>query len=497
MTRPQASVPARRGLATMPLLSGGTALLLALAALAVADTQLRAGEEARALEIATRDIGMLLSQSSPARPLSTSDLQIAVETQRALIEAASAEQAPDRQPRDPCAALGRDPSVIAGLPVRPDPDAGGSMEPFGTALHRPEEVRAAQADLVAGQARIIRFQVSLPPECQAGPQSAIGYARREGDVILVAGRLIDPDGRTRRVLASIGLLMLALSCAATAVAMLVVGRQTRRKLDRLIATLRAASAGDFDARVNGQVGGGAMGILGAEIDRAIERIERLNHGFREIATKTAHDFRTPLTKARLTLDLGLRRGTGHLEAAANKAISQIDDLAAGFAAHLELARALGGEAVKFQMFDLGALASRVAEAHADTALAINRDVDVTVEIEQAPVLAMGLERQVESALGNLLSNAIKASPPGAEVRVVVRRNRAEAWVDVADHGPGWPADLVERLGTFGLRAREDDPDSHGVGLSSVIAVARLHGGRLDRLTVPGGGALARLVLVTG
>lgn len=483
-------------LSLLPAAGGVAACALALASLGLVDHQLRQAEEARALDVASRDLAMLPSSAATLGPGSTSALRVAVETHRALIEAASAGRAPDGAPSDPCAALGRDPSVIAGLPLRPDLDAGGSTAPFGSRLKDSDAVRAATADLAEGERRIVRFNVALPPQCDAGPQAAIGRAMRVGDVILVAGRLIDPGGRTRGVLVSIGLVSLSLALLGTVIAVVLIGRRTQRRLEILRDALRAAASGDFDARVAGRAGRGAMGVLGDEIDRAIERIERLNHGFREMATKVAHDFRTPLTKARLQLELGLRRGGDQLGAAASKAIEQIDDLAAGFASHLDMARTLGGEAVKFQAFDLLAVARRVGELQEDTPAAIAHLV--TVEVEGEAIVAMGLERQVETALANLVSNAIKASPNGGTVRIVVGRGRSdEAIIEVSDQGPGWPSDLADRLGAFGARGRPEDPESHGVGLAAVLAVARLHGGRLDRLPAPSGGALARLVLVGG
>jgi signal transduction histidine kinase len=96
-------------------------------------------------------------------------------------------------------------------------------------------------------------------------------------------------------------------------------------------------------------------------------------------------------------------------------------------------------------------------------------------------------------LGNLLDNALKFTPEGGEVRVsaVADGEPGFARVEVADNGPGVPADAAERIFER-LWQVEDDagPSRKGLGLGLHICrelVAR-QGGRFWVDSRPGEGA---------
>jgi two-component system osmolarity sensor histidine kinase EnvZ len=72
----------------------------------------------------------------------------------------------------------------------------------------------------------------------------------------------------------------------------------------------------------------------------------------------------------------------------------------------------------------------------------------------------------------------------------------EIWIEIKDQGPGIPSDQMERLKRpfTRLETARTDASGTGLGLAIVERIARLHGGRLDLLTNPRGGLIARLVL---
>jgi signal transduction histidine kinase len=72
----------------------------------------------------------------------------------------------------------------------------------------------------------------------------------------------------------------------------------------------------------------------------------------------------------------------------------------------------------------------------------------------------------------------------------VRREGDSAVLEVADRGPGVPADLRERVFERFARGRNDAARAggSGLGLAIVKAVADAHGGRVELLAAPGGGA---------
>lgn len=92
----------------------------------------------------------------------------------------------------------------------------------------------------------------------------------------------------------------------------------------------------------------------------------------------------------------------------------------------------------------------------------------------------GNKRLIAQALANLVDNAIKYTPQGGNVRVSVENTPGGVAMSVADSGIGIPAeDRARVLDRFvRLEASRHSPGT-GLGLSLVVAVAKLHDARLD------------------
>jgi signal transduction histidine kinase len=100
-------------------------------------------------------------------------------------------------------------------------------------------------------------------------------------------------------------------------------------------------------------------------------------------------------------------------------------------------------------------------------------------IAQAGAIVMVDEVGLRRSLANLVENATRAAGPDGSV--VVRVRRARSWIrcEISDSGPG-----------FG----KGPTGSQSLGLTIVDRLARDHGGRLEILDGPLGGALLRLSL---
>ena len=89
---------------------------------------------------------------------------------------------------------------------------------------------------------------------------------------------------------------------------------------------------------------------------------------------------------------------------------------------------------------------------------------------------------VERVLVNLLDNAARHTPPGTVLRVWTESVTGAYRLGLDDDGPGF----VERVIAEGRRS--------GIGLSLCRSIATAHGGRMEILPAPGGGARVVLVL---
>jgi len=104
----------------------------------------------------------------------------------------------------------------------------------------------------------------------------------------------------------------------------------------------------------------------------------------------------------------------------------------------------------------------------------------------------GIASIIERAVLNLVINAADAAGPQARVWVSLYSGSEGSWtISVEDNGPGVAPDMrVEILEPFFTTK----PDGSGLGLASVVACARFHGGFVLVDDSQLGGARFRLTL---
>lgn len=235
------------------------------------------------------------------------------------------------------------------------------------------------------------------------------------------------------------------------------------------------------------VGGGEIGRLAAALAELRAELEGRRHVERYVRD-LVHEFKAPLAAMRASGELledatdadERRRLAGHVQTQAGR----LADLTGRL---LELARLerLDGPPERSRI-DLAALARDVA---ADLApLCGDRRVAVA-----GTGTADGDPGLLRIAVTNLLANALRFAPAGSAVEVSLAPGR----IAVRDHGPGFPAFALPRLGErFFALPGADGSKGSGLGLSIVREVARLHGGTLVLANRSGGGAETVLTLAT-
>ena len=97
---------------------------------------------------------------------------------------------------------------------------------------------------------------------------------------------------------------------------------------------------------------------------------------------------------------------------------------------------------------------------------------------------------LRQALFNLLQNAVQSSPPSSEVEIRIGSDaRGVAKIEVADRGPGVPAEQIESLFTPYFTTR---PGGTGLGLAIVRKIAFAHGWTACYNSRAGGGSIFSL-----
>jgi two-component system phosphate regulon sensor histidine kinase PhoR len=120
-----------------------------------------------------------------------------------------------------------------------------------------------------------------------------------------------------------------------------------------------------------------------------------------------------------------------------------------------------------------------------------RELILDVDVED-DLTFVGDERSLEQVLINLVDNAIKYTPPGGQIGVEIKRDGAEALIEVWDTGPGIPESHRARLFERFYRVdpgRSRDMGGTGLGLSIVKHMVEGMRGSVGMRPRAGGGSV--------
>jgi signal transduction histidine kinase len=103
--------------------------------------------------------------------------------------------------------------------------------------------------------------------------------------------------------------------------------------------------------------------------------------------------------------------------------------------------------------------------------------------------------RIRQAVDNLIDNALRYAPAGSHVTVTGRAECSSLVIEVADAGPGFPADYLPHAFERFRRpdgSRSTSEGGAGLGLAIVAAIAAAHGGSAQIRNQPHGGAIVSL-----
>jgi two-component system, OmpR family, sensor histidine kinase KdpD len=93
---------------------------------------------------------------------------------------------------------------------------------------------------------------------------------------------------------------------------------------------------------------------------------------------------------------------------------------------------------------------------------------------------------------NLLENSLKYTPPGSPLAIAAAQKDDAIEVEVADLGPGFPPDDLEKIFEMYYRGPDDvGQKGYGLGLAICRAIVQAHGGRIWAVNQMEGGAAIR------
>ncbi|MDE2349995.1 MAG: HAMP domain-containing histidine kinase [Gammaproteobacteria bacterium] len=289
------------------------------------------------------------------------------------------------------------------------------------------------------------------------------------------------------------LLLVPLTLAVVGVFTFLLGRPIRA-IDRAISEL---GRGAFSRPI---------AIRGpADLERLAEQLEWLRSRLLDLAQEKnrflrhmSHELKTPLANIREGTELLMDGAVGELQSGQREVTAILRENGMKLQRLIEnllsfsawQAQSVGLEVSEFK---LRPLIKNVLENQQLTLVAQRVRLDVQVE-DLTPIADRAKVRLI---LDNLLSNAIKFTPRGGTISIHARAEREQLILDVIDSGPGVPADERKRIFEAfyqGKTPQGGHVKGTGIGLSVVTEFVNAHGGTIDIMEAPTGGAHFRVHL---
>jgi signal transduction histidine kinase len=255
-----------------------------------------------------------------------------------------------------------------------------------------------------------------------------------------------------------------------------------RRVGDVTATCQRILAGDLGRRLPVAGANDEFDALAISVNDVLERLEDQARTLRATFDSAAHDLRAPLHRLRTRMDALLFRSPP-LEPAVyesiESALREVDHLQRTLTILLQIALAESGAPLASPAaVDVGELATELAELFEP---AVRERGLTLIEHEDSGAVVQGNRQLLAQLVTNLIENCLKYVPSGGRIDLRVKRLADSVCLVVSDNGPGVPDQDRARATQPFVRLGHPSgrPDSSGLGLSLVAAIARLHRARLS------------------
>ena len=330
--------------------------------------------------------------------------------------------------------------------------------------------------------------------------------KRSGESIFTAQQLTGPDGKEYTLIARLParhfltrdyslLVMNLVVIFITAGAVCYwLARHISMPISKLGAAARHLSEGNLKVRVGAVLGRRHDEIteLGRDFDLMAERIESLITSQKRLFRDISHEFRSPLARLTLALEIARRHEGQDAVNALNRIELEAERLNALIGKLLMLARLESG-AEEMDKAPVN-MAELVEELVSDADFeARGRNCEVRMVCAEN-CFVLGTRELLRSAVENVMRNAVRHTSENTEVTVALRSethgDALHAVIEVRDKGPGVPEGALADLFSPFYRVGDDrDRKQGGTGLGLAITerAVKMHGGQVWAANEPAGG----------
>lgn len=277
----------------------------------------------------------------------------------------------------------------------------------------------------------------------------------------------------------------------------LLARRALAPIDQLASEATRITAERLHERLSTSNPNDEIGRLTAVMNDTFTRLETSFERLRRFTADASHELRTPLAVVRGIGEAAVaeRRTAAEYEEAIGSILEETDRMATLVDTLLRLSHGDAGTVhLSRKPVDLGELARGVVASLG--ILAEERKQSIAFEIPENVVLTVD-PLILREAVVNVLDNAIKYSPAGGTITVRGWQTKDQAFLSVADQGPGIPSADRERIFDRFFRvdeARARDNGGTGLGLAIAKWAVELHGGDITATEGSGGGSEFRIAL---
>jgi signal transduction histidine kinase len=263
--------------------------------------------------------------------------------------------------------------------------------------------------------------------------------------------------------------------------------RAQKRVEEVNQRVQRIIAGDLRERLPHRDADEPFSRLTVIVNGMLDEMETMINALAGVGNDIAHDLRTPLTRARLTLERGRTNAITleQLQMVVDKAILNIDQSLAIITALLRLAEIENSRrSAAFGAVSLYEMLREVCDIYEP--IAENKSIDLRAGGLQR-LNVRGDRDLLFEAVANLVDNAIKFTPEGGRVDIELIRGDDATIVRVSDTGPGISDQEREAvLRRFYRSDKIRNTPGMGLGLNLVAAIIRLHDFRLAIHPGPGG-----------
>ena len=256
-----------------------------------------------------------------------------------------------------------------------------------------------------------------------------------------------------------------------------VSHRTGEKLETIATMLERVSHGETGVRLPVGRQNDQIDHISVLINQHLERLSQLMVLTRNTTVAIAHDLRSPLNRAFLSVQEALEHtdadapSSEHLE----QALVDLEQMGSVFDTMMRIARiSSSDDRAAFVSFPVVSLVQELAETYEPVIAEAGQSLSLRIDSE-ADATLFGDQKMVMQMIVNLIENASRYAGRDAHIHLGLEIGDEGAVIEVADNGPGIPPERREEmLQPFHRLASGGHEQGTGLGLALVQAIATRH-----------------------